>query len=397
MVNRDAAAASATQTAAARVRVTHVVFDLNGGGLESLIASMARHSAGTSVALSAISLSGRAGRVGAATAPLFDEFRVLRPWPVVSMLLPVGLALAIRRTRADIVHLHSGCWYKGAVAARLAGVAGVVYTEHGREHHDPALMRALDRLASRRTDAVVAVSDRLASYMAQVVGVEPRRIRTIRNGVDTAAFAPGPPARDLRRSLGIPDGALVVGSVGRLEPVKAYERLIRAVARVRTMDIGAPVFVVIWGDGSERDALAELASSHGLAGAVKLPGWTDTPVVAHQLVDAFALTSRSEGMSVSLLESLACGVAPVVMDVGANAEILGPDLAGQVVPAGDEDAFVTVLAATLRDSARRRRAGASGRARVVAQFSFASMMHGYAQLYRELVARREGARTGASL
>jgi glycosyltransferase involved in cell wall biosynthesis len=397
MVTREAVGASAARQGTARVRVTHVVFDLNGGGLESLIASMARNSAGTSVALSAISLSGRAGRVGSAAAPLFDSFRVLRPWPIVSMLMPMGLARAIRRTRADIVHLHSGCWYKGAVAARLAGVAGVVYTEHGREHHDPALMRALDRLASRRTDAVVAVSDRLAEYLARVVGVERHRIRTIRNGVDTAEFTPGPPPRDLRRSLGIPDGALVVGSVGRLEPVKAYERLIRAVARVRTMDAGAPIFVVIWGDGSEREALARLATSLGLDGVLHLPGWTDTAVLAHRILDAFTLTSLSEGMSVSLLESLACGVAPVVMDVGANAEILGPALAGQVVPAGDEDAFAAVLAATLRDADRRRRAGVSGRARVVECFSLAAMMLGYAQLYRELVARRESARAGASL
>jgi len=380
---------------ASAVRVTHVVFDLNGGGLESVIGAMAKRFAGTSVALSAISLSGRAGRVGAAVAPQFKEFRVLRPWPIVSMVLPIGLADAIRRTGADVVHLHSGCWYKGAIAARLAGVAGVVYTEHGREHHDPTLMRVLDRLASKRTDAVVAVSDRLAGYMANVVGVEPSRIRTIRNGVDTVEFAPGPAPQELRRSLGIPDGALVVGSVGRLEPVKAYERLLRAVARLRTMDVGAPVYVVIWGDGSERAPLERLATSGGLAGVVRLSGWTDTPVLAHQILDVFTLTSRSEGMSVSLLESLACGVAPVVMDVGANAEILGPELAGQLVPAGDEDAFAAALVATLRDPERRLRSGASGRARVVAHFSLDAMMNSYRRLYQELVARRTGVWPGA--
>ena len=367
------------------VRVTHVAFDLNGGGLETLIAAMAKRCAGTGVALSAISLSGRAGRVGSAAAPLFDEFVVLRPWPVVSMALPVGLAQAIRRTRADVVHLHSGCWYKGALAARLAGVAGVVYTEHGREHHDPRAMQLLDRLASKLTDAVVGVSERLADYMARVVGVERAKISAIPNGVDTAQFSPGPSPEALRRSLGLPADALIVGSVGRLEQVKAYDRLVRAVARVRARALRAPIALVVWGEGSERGALEGLARAEGIADIVRLPGWTDDAVRAHRLLDVFALTSVSEGMSVSLLESLACGVAPLVMDVGANAEILGPELQDQVVPAGDEEAFAAALEATLHYEARRRRAGGAGRARVAAHFSLDAMVAAYRKLYEDLV------------
>jgi glycosyltransferase involved in cell wall biosynthesis len=134
----------------------------------------------------------------------------------------------------------------------------------------------------------------------------------------------------------------------------------------------------------------------GLAGMVLLPGWTESPVEAHRLIDVFALTSRSEGTSVSLLESLACGAAPVVMDVGANGDILGPELAGQLTPAGDLDAFVAVLAATLRDADRRRRAGERGRAAVEARYSLDAMLAGYAEVY-ERVARDRGASPAEAL
>src|SRR5262245_20434140 len=107
---------------ASPVNVTHVVFDFNGGGLETLVAELARRFQGSSVRLSLISLSGRAGRLGELTRDRFHHFHAIRPRRVVSMAMPIGLARAIRETRADVVHVHTGSWYKGAKAARLAGV-----------------------------------------------------------------------------------------------------------------------------------------------------------------------------------------------------------------------------------------------------------------------------------
>ena len=364
------------------LRVTHVVHDLDGGGLESLVASMARLEAGTSVAVSVISLSGRVGRLGAAITPQLHHYLPMRSWPGISMLVPLGLARAIRRTRAEVIHVHSGCWYKASLAARLAGVP-VVYTEHGREHYDPPLLQWLDRRAARRTAAVVAVSDRLAAYLARTLGVAPSRLHTVQNGVDTAVFTPGLPSAVLRERLGIPANALVVGSIGRLELVKAYTRLIDAVARLRESgSVARPVVGLIWGDGSERPTLEARIAERGLTGAFFLPGWTDDAAASHRLLDVFALTSLSEGASVSLMESLASGVTPLVMQVGANAEVVGPELAAQVVPDGDESAFGRVLEATLLDAARRERAGEAGRRRVVEHYSLQAMVASYERLYR---------------
>jgi glycosyltransferase involved in cell wall biosynthesis len=364
------------------LRVTQLVFDLDGGGMETMVASLLAGFAGSRVTMSVISLSGRAGRVGAAVRGLVDQFHVVRPWPAVSMALPLGVARALRRTRADVVHLHSGAWFKGAWAARLAGVPRVVYTEHGREHRDTRVSLLLDRQSARLTDAVVTVSARLLGYMARAVHVRPDRLRTIVNGVDTARFAPGPPQADLKDRLGIPAGATVIGSVGRLEAVKRYDRLVAALVRVRSARPDLDAHLVICGDGGQRAALEAQVAKAGLGAAAQLPGWIDDPLAWYRLFDAFVLSSDSEGLSVSLLEAMACGCAPVVTDVGANAAVLGPGLRVQVVPPGDVGALAEALVGTIGTEGRCAALGAVARERVSTAYGIERMLREYENVYR---------------
>src|SRR5207245_1739134 len=163
--------------------------------------------------------------------------------------------------------------------------------------------------------------DRLRRYLQAVLHIPPDRIRTIENGIDVDAFVPGPRSWDVLDKLAIPRDALILGSVGRLERVKAYERLIAAFARLRASGaVTQPMYLVIGGEGSERRALTDCAERWGVADTVRLPGWVDRPVDLYRALDVFALTSLSEGASLSLMEAMACGAAPVVMAVGANAE-----------------------------------------------------------------------------
>jgi glycosyltransferase involved in cell wall biosynthesis len=361
------------------------MFDFDGGGLESLVADMSRTHVRSGLSVSVVTLGGRRGRAGESVAGLLDQFHVLSPMRGVSMVLPWGVARSIRATRPHVVHLHSGAWFKGAWAARLAAAPRVVYTEHGREHRDTPASRWLDRQASRLTDAVVTVSERLERYMAAAVGVEPRRLRTIVNGVDTTRFAPAPEEPSLRSDLGIAPDGLVVGSVGRLESVKAYERLIDGVAALGGSINGRPLYVVIFGHGSRRAFLESRAAAMGLGERLRLPGWAGDPRRCYRMFDVFALTSTSEGLSVSLLEAMSCGCAPVVTDVGANRQVLGPDLAGQVVPAGDHEALVRVLGVTLGDETTRAALGNLARRRVAADYSLERMAAAYESLYRELL------------
>ena len=361
------------------IRVTQVVFDLDGGGLETLVADMIRRWHGTDIVSSVVTLRGQEGRVGAQIRPLTDQFHVPRQTSA-ALLFPRSVARAIRATRPDVVHMHSGAWFKSALAARLAGAPRLVFTEHGREHYDPWLMRRLDRLAARWTDVVVPVSTRLAGYLERVIGVDPRRIVPIANGVDTERFAPAPRDPADLTALGFPADALVLGSIGRLEYVKRYDRMIDALTKLPPAFGGRPLVLVIFGDGNDRPRLEQLVRDRGLESRVRLPGWSD-PVRAHRVLDVFSLTSDSEGMSVSLLESMATARAPVVMNVGANAELLGEALGAQLVPAGGDAAYVAAVAATFGDPARYEEVTRRARERS-GHYALARMLERYEQVYR---------------
>lgn len=374
------------------VRVTHVVFDLHGGGLESLIAALVQSLADTPIRSSVITLGGRAGRIGESLRPHLSDLRVLQPMRGISMIAPLGLVRALRDLRPDVVHLHSGAWFKPALGARLAAVPAVVYTEHGRVHYDPWTLRQLDRIASHWTSRVVAVSDTLAGYLRRVVGVPEQRIRVIENGVDVNRFSPGPASAAVRERLGLPGGALVLGALGRLEPVKGYDRLLRAFRELRASEPpGTPRFLVIVGEGSEREPLQSLAAELGVQDRVRFPGWADEPVELYRLFDVFAVSSRSEGLSLSLLEAMACGVPPVVTDVGANRLVLG-DALGALVHRDDAwPAFTASIESLFADPARRIRLGEVAVQRVGERFSLSRVVAQYRGLYEELA---DGARPG---
>lgn len=371
-----------SQRAREEVRVTHVVFDLQGGGMESLVASISRSLSRTPVRCSVITLSGRAGRIGEELRPVLDHLEVLTPNRGGSLLLPLGLVRALRTLRPDVVHLHSGAWYKGALAARLAGVPFVVYTEHGRIHHDPWLARRLDSLAARLTDVVVPVSHPLAEYMTDALGIPARKLEVIENGVDTIALSPGDPSPAARARLGIPPGVLVVGSVGRLERVKGYDRLLTTLASLqRRRSHGPPWFLSLCGDGSVRPELERLSEELGIRDSVGFAGWIDASAEVYRCFDVFAVTSRSEGLSLSLLEAMACGVVPVVNDVGANRDVLGTALAGNCVPDGAWDQFGVLVERLLADPARRAATGALAAERVRDRFSLERVVMQYLEVY----------------
>lgn len=302
----------------------------------------------------------------------------LPPW---TMVWPGPLVRELRRIEPDVLHLHSGTWYKGALAARLAGVPRVVYTEHGRPDATPLLTGVLDRAASRWTDVTVAVSRELAGRLAESIVADYDRLHVVRNGVDTDRFAPGPGGADVREELGIPDGAPVVGSVGRLEPVKGYDVMLEAFRRLEeAVPAGEPApHLVVAGGGSELDELREEARTMARG---HFPGFRDDVARLHGAFDLFTMASWSEGTSLSLLEAMSSGLCPVVTEVGGNPDVLGSELGHRLVPPGEPEALAEAWARALADRSRTRADGLRARARVKERYSVDAMVTEYERLYR---------------
>jgi sugar transferase (PEP-CTERM/EpsH1 system associated) len=312
--------------------------------------------------------------------------------------MPLRLARLFRDSGADIVHTRNAeSFFYGFAGAKLARVPALVHSEHGRTFDDRRARFAVQRLMTRFTDAVFAVSGQLKADLVRHVGIPASAIEVLHNGVDLGRFAGGRGAvngaasaaeaeRDaLRREWHVERGDIVIGSVGRLAAVKNYALLLGAFARA---GLGARrAHLVLAGDGPERSALAALAVSLGITAHVHLLGHRDDVNRLLPAFDLFVLPSLSEGMSNTLLEAMAAGVPPVASNVGGNGEIVRAGVDGRLFRSGDESALARELDVLCRNPALRAALGEAARARVQSAFDIRAMVDRYEQLYERVAAR----------
>ena len=270
-------------------------------------------------------------------------------------------AAQLRRHRPDALLLGTfkKTWL-GAMGARLARVPRVV-ARIGLATDLPG-RSPLYRIAFRRwIGHVVVNSDELrGSVLASLPGLAPERVTVIYNGVDAplAALPPG----GLRRQLGIPEKAPVVGAVARLVGQKRLDLLLRAVARLDA------VRCVLAGDGPERDALTRLAGQLGISDRVHFVGHREAVGDVLSALDLFVITSHVEGMSNAMIEALAADVPVVSTPVSGAAAALVPLDDGRrpgVIVEPTEEAVAAGLSALLADGSalEAMRAAAGARAR----------------------------------
>jgi glycosyltransferase involved in cell wall biosynthesis len=355
--------------------------NLNYGGAERLLFEMLRRADQSRFENHVLALQ-YVGRFGAGL-DTYATVSLARPMSRLSMLRPVSLARDIRNIAPDVVHTHSGVWYKASRAARMAGVPWLVHTDHGRAIPDPWLSRTLDGAASRNTDRVVAVSEPVGRLLKDHVVRRPERVRVIPNGVDVSTFAPAPDDGALRAELGIERETPVIGSVGRLEPIKGYEVMVDAYAALRRAWNGdQPPVLVIGGDGSERGALASRASAAGVADGIRWLGWRDDIHRLHSAFTIFTMSSHSEGTSVSLLEAMSAGLCPVVTNVGGNSAVVGPSLQHRLVPPNNPAALAANWIDALQAPDALVSDARSARARVMERYTLDAMVGAYERLYQ---------------
>ena len=378
-----------------RVRVLHVVQSLNWGGMERVVSDLIARTSADRFELHLLCLQ-YLGRFSEGLDK-FATLHVAEPMSRFSMLNPRGLARSIARIEPNVVHTHSGVWYKASLAARRAGIRALIHTEHGRRRPDPWSDRLLDGAAARRTDVVVAVSDRLAKELPGALRIPAEKVVCIPNGVDTDVYRPTADTGALRRELGLSASTVVIGSIGRLEPVKAYDRMVDAFADFSRRPAGRDAVLVVAGEGSTKSALDAQIKRLGLSGRAHLLGWRNDVNDLLSAFSVFTMSSMSEGTSISLLEAMSMGLPPVVTDVGGNAAVLGPSLLAGLVPFGNSTALADAWEATLTTREARDTASRAARGRVVAAFGLGAVAAAYEDLYVASVGDRRSTSRDSSL
>lgn len=349
------------------LRVVHVVGQLRMGGLEKLLLEFAQHADRQRFDLRFVSLEDR--------GTLADDLEALG-WPVTTLGISPGVKIGVfyrlyrllREWNADVVHCHNtrSLFYSG-LAARLARVRRVVHTRHGQDYQAKWSGRLAFALTARTVDSVVCVSNDSAAGAARD-GIPRKRIKTVWNGIDCERFQSADAA-----------GSGPVIAVGRLSPEKDFATMLHAVAIVLKQE---PQFQLwIAGDGVCRRQLEQLLSELHLQENVKLLGEIrDIPALLEQ-GRAFAMSSLTEGISLTLLEAMAAGLPIVATHVGGNPEVVDDGVTGVLVPAGNPDRLAQALAEMWADPGRRVTMGRAGRERVEKHFSVRMMVSAYERLY----------------
>lgn len=301
-----------------------------------------------------------------------------RPRPDRFARAIAGLTAVLQRERPDVIHAHNPA--AGAAAAIARGLArtrrtAVVTTFHGLTA-DRLTLAA--RVLQASSDAVIAVGAS-STRALESAGLAAGLASTIENAVAVAATRP---VDEVRAELGTADGELVV-NVGRYVPEKDQKLLIDAVAELAARRPALRAAIV--GIGPLENALRRRAAELGVADRILLTGPRADAVDLLAAADAVAISSRSEGLPLVLLEAMSLGKPIVATSVGSIPDVLEDGRSGLLVPSGDAGAFAAALERVLVDP------GTLGeRARIIAEqrFSVGAMAERTLDVYESAVAKR---------
>jgi glycosyltransferase involved in cell wall biosynthesis len=373
------------------MRITNVITDFHVGGAEWMLARLSRALRDLGHECTIISLMGAGPAAAALRAEGFDVRAVGMHRGAARPRELARLARELRRARGDVVQTwlyHADLL--GGLAARLASRSPVVWGIHHttldpvRSKRSTRLTRAACAALSRVVPAAIVCCSETALRIHADAGYARDRMVFVPNGFEPPP-PPDPGARlDVRRELGIPPDARIVGMVARFDPQKGHDVLFRAVEAFEAR--GGDAFFVLCGSGvtASNAALAALA---GDLRRFRLLGMRDDVPRLLAAFDVATLSSHGEAFPLVVGEAMSHGVPCVVTDVGDSAAVVGDS--GVVVPPGDPAALAEGWLRLLGLPAAERAAlGARARERIEQRYSIAAVARRYAEVYERVVTSR---------
>ena len=384
----------------ARPLVVHAVYRFDVGGLENGVVNLINEMPAGAYRHAVLALTEAtdfARRIRRDDVPVL----ALHKPPGQGVWLYPTLFRLMRRWRPAIVHSRNLAALETLAPAWAAGVPVRIHGEHGRDVDDldgtsrkhQWLRRAYRPFVSHH----VGLSGELTDYLVAKVGVAPRNVTQICNGVDTTLFRP---AGDIPAPIaGCPFGGArhwLVGSVGRMQAVKDPCTLARAfvLALQQAPALRGHVRLVMVGEGPLRAASLAILQDAGVADLAWLPGERHDVADVMRGLSCFVLPSLAEGVSNTILEAMASGLPVIATSVGSNAELVHHGSTGEIVAPADAAALAASIVRLAERPEPAQAMGRAGRAATEARFSLRAMVAAYQALYdTQLQARGGAART----
>ncbi len=309
-------------------------------------------------------------------------------WKAVQSSL--RLIRILEKERPHAVHGYLFVSYVTAVFfGRWTGVPLIITSRRSlgssKTRHWTILHRLLEILANMETDAIIANSLAVKDDTVKCERVSPGLVRVIYNGVDVSHYSRNEEkALHLRKQLEIDDASPVIGIIANLIPYKNHRLMMRALVPVA--EVCPSIRLLLAGrDSGIGGALRDYSRALGVEEKVVFLGeWKDIPAVL-SVMDISVLTSREEGFSNAILESMAAGLPVVATAVGGSQEAVVDGETGFLVPSDDHEAVAEKVKLLLFDPEKRRVMGERGRARVREHFSLEKMVDETEKLYVELL------------
>jgi glycosyltransferase involved in cell wall biosynthesis len=345
-------------------------------------------------------------RIAASGKPL-SEYRIASLLSARTLRLQLQFARDLRTNAIQVVHTY-GFWTNvfGIPAARLAGTPVVVGAIRDTCDQITPAQRRVQRLACRLADAILVNADAIKQRLASD-GYDAERITVITNGIDFAPFHRAPEPGRLRRELGLPTGAPLVAVFARLHPVKGIEYFLEAATGVSARFPAARFLVVGEGcivrdgvvvESPYKQELKARAHRLGLADRVVFTGFrSDVPALLAEVSVSVLPCISNEGLSNSVLESMAAGVPVVATTVGGNPEVVQDGVTGLLVPPRDAGALARAICTVLQDRELAGRLGHAGRQHVIEHFSNEQMVRRTERFYLGLLEKKKQRRPAAEL
>lgn len=332
-----------------------------------------------------------ASRRGVKVTRIFSMRRAVNPWR--DLCAWFAMVRIFKTYRPKIVHTHTAkAGAIGRLAAWWCGVPVVLHTFHGHVlsgYFYPLKTKVfiwIERFLGRRTTFLITLTEQLKTEL-QARGISGRLgIQVVPLGLELGRFAnlARAPA-EFRRELGLADDAVLLGIVGRLVPIKRHSDLLEAMALLRQQ--GEALHLAIVGGGELEAALREQVQRLNLNSCVHFCGFRQDLERIYAALDAVVLCSANEGMPVSLIEAMACGLPIVSTDVGGVRDLLSPYPSYKLVPPSGIEELAWAISETLKHHERLRAQAQGFRQEVLRRYSVENLVATLKTLYVEALAR----------
>lgn len=357
------------------MNIIHIVNSLECGGLENFAIdlSLAQQKIGHTVHICCLEI---AGNLAPKALKNNTQVHVLNIKPGLDLKCIWRLIKLFRREQADVIHTHNmKPLLHGSIAGKIAGIKSIIHTKHGQsdENTYPFIWNINHK--------IIAISEDARACLLKYNKVDIKKTSVIPNGIPVNSFAESSEhtVNEVKEELNIPRDHKVIGIVARLAIEKDHSTLLKCFSIIIAQT--AKIELVIVGDGPLINTLKEEADNLGISERTHFLGFRSDISRLISAFDVFALSSISEGMSLTLLEAMAAKKPIVATNVGGNPEVVLDEVSGLIVEAQNPKEMASSLMRVLQDSDFATNLGKQGFERVNNHFSVEEMTQKYLTAY----------------